>query len=305
MPELLNHKPIINLLLLGLTLSYSSAHASSEDIVDIATSDTPVATIKSKAETLMLSAANLKIDALEQKALDNSWKHLDLSLGWESGKPTLSIMSVYGIKDTKNWFIFNQTSLVNYNDRNTVNLGFGARHINDNEDSIIGLNGFYDYELNSAHQRTGLGVEWLTQPVQLRANLYRGKTGQILYKGIYEEALDGHDFKLSYRLPTATNSHVYYKMSKWYDAQVYNSSSDELGFTSQISDSVKVSISAEKTDKNTVSGLISLTYSLPIGEQSSSAEATNSVRQMLYQPVQRENRIKKKSIKLGVTVSGY
>ena len=291
--------------LLGLVLVYSAAHASSEDIVDIATSDAPVETIKNKAEDLALTAANQKIDTLEGTALDNGWKHLDLNLGWESGKPTLGIMSVYGLKETNNWFIFNQSSLVNYDDRNTVNLGFGARHINDNEDTILGVNGFYDYELDAAHQRTGLGVEWLTQQLQLRANIYRGKTGSILYKGIYETALDGHDVKLSYRLPTASSSYVYYKTSNWYDAQTYSSSSDQLGFTSQISDTVKVSISAEKTDSAKVSGLIKFTYSVPVGEQSSSDETTDSVRHMLYKPVQRENRIKKKSIKLGVTVSGY
>jgi len=291
--------------LLGLVLVYSAAQAASEDIVDIATSDSPVETAVKKVETLALTAANLEIDALEQQALENKWTHLDLSLGWESGKPTLSIMSVYGLNETKNWFIFNQSSLVNYNDRNTVNLGFGARHINDSEDTILGVNGFYDYELDSAHQRSGLGVEWLTQPLQLRANIYRGKTGSILYKGIYETALDGHDVKLSYRLPTASSSYIYYKTSNWYDAQTYNSSSDQLGFTRQISDTVKVSLSAEKIDNAKVSGLIKFTYSVPVGEHSSSDEATDSVRHMLYEPVQRENRIKKKSIKLGVTVSAY
>ena len=68
---------------------------------------------------------------------------------------------------------------------------------------------------------------------------------------------------------------------------------------------MKLSVSAEKTDKEAVSGRIQLTYSMPIGENEASELVTNTVRHMLYKPVQRENRIKKKSIKLGVTVSGY
>tara|TARA_B110000208_G_C11788392_1_gene436492 strand:- start:1170 stop:2087 length:918 start_codon:yes stop_codon:yes gene_type:complete len=291
--------------LLALVLVYSAAHASSEDIVDVATSDAPVDTIKNKAEDLALTTANQKINIFEGIALDNGWTHLDLNLGWESGKPTLGIMSVYGLRETNNWFIFNQSSLVNYDERNTVNLGFGARHINDTDTLILGANAFYDYELNSGHQRTSLGIEWLTQPIQARANLYRNLTGSILYKGTYEEVLDGHDFKLAYRLPTTQISHLYYKTTNWSDSQAYRSSTGELGITSQITENVKMSLSAQKIDKESVSGLVSFTYSIPLGEPEADSGNNKSVRHMLYKPVQRENRIKKKSVKLGVTASGY
>jgi 3-oxoacyl-(acyl-carrier-protein) synthase len=57
--------------LLALVLTYSTAHASSENLVDIATSNAPVEIIKNKAQTLALTAANQKIDTLENTALDH------------------------------------------------------------------------------------------------------------------------------------------------------------------------------------------------------------------------------------------
>ena len=61
-------------------------------------------------------------------------------------------------------------------------------------------------------------------------------------------------------------------------------------------------------------GVIALNYSIPLGAKRSTTNSKTdrdftfkfkSVRSELYKPVQRENRIMKKSIKLGVTVSGY
>ncbi len=56
-------------------------------------------------------------------------------------------MAVYRLHETDNFFIFNQASFINFDDRNTINLGLGGRHINDNETVIMGLNAFFDYEV--------------------------------------------------------------------------------------------------------------------------------------------------------------
>ena len=60
--------------------------------------------------------------------------------------------------------------------------------------------------------------------------------------------------------------------------------------------------------------LRSLNYSVPLGGANQPAKVKQDgdwsskfepIREKLYRPVQRENRIMKKAIKLGVTVSGY
>ena len=42
---------------------------------------------------------------------------------------------------------FNQTSLSNFDGRNTVNIGIGARYIFNADTTILGANTFFDYEL--------------------------------------------------------------------------------------------------------------------------------------------------------------
>ena len=71
---------------------------------------------------------------------------------------------------------------------------------------------------------------------------------------------------------------------------------------------------SEKKESKDAVGVIALNYSIPLGAKTSTLDSKadrdftlklKSVRSELYKPVQRENRIMKKSIKLGVTVSGY
>ena len=289
---------------------YSTAQASSEYIVDIATSDAPIETAIKKVESLTLAATNIKIDTLEQKALDNKWNHLDLSLGWDSGKPTLSIMSVYGLNETKNWFIFNQSSLVNYSDKNTVNLGVGARHINDKETLILGINAFYDYEFDSGHRRSSLGIEALTSLVELRANSYSAQSGTITYNGINETALGGYDYSLKAQLPYSYSSNIYIKRTKWLDNIDYSSSIKEWGIEVEPVSNFKITLGSQQQNRADSKFVGTITYSMPFGEADTSANqrrstSLESVRDKLYKPVQRENRIAKKAIKLGLTVSGY
>ena len=295
---------------LGIVMVYSTAQASSEYIVDIATSDAPIETAIKKVESLTLAATNIKIDTLEQKALDNKWNHLDLSLGWDSGKPTLSIMSVYGLNETKNWFIFNQSSLVNYSDKNTVNLGVGARHINDKETLILGINAFYDYEFDSGHRRSSLGIEALTSLVELRANSYSAQSGTITYNGINETALGGYDYSLKAQLPYSYSSNIYIKRTKWLDNIDYSSSIKEWGIEVEPVSNFKITLGSQQQNRADSKFVGTITYSMPFGEADTSANqrrstSLESVRDKLYKPVQRENRIAKKAIKLGLTVSGY
>ena len=98
-------------------------------------------------------------------------------------------------------FFFNQGSVVNFDGRNTYNLGIGARRISDDETVIVGANAFYEYEASSGHKRSSLGVELMISMLEFRANKYNAITGTINYNSIDETALDGQDFKLTANLP--------------------------------------------------------------------------------------------------------
>ena len=278
-------------------------------------------TAKQEFHNFSLGLANSKLNLLEDKILsETGFTHLELSLGsdvfgLDSGTKTKSeIMAVYGLHETSNLFLFNQTSIVNFDSRRTFNIGLGARHITDDETLILGANAFYDYESKSGHKRSSLGFELLTAMLEFRANTYNAISGTIAYNGINETALDGRDMKLTANLPYLYSSNVYYSSGKWKDGLGYETKTKEFGVTAEVLPNLFVTVAQQKKDSTKAKTVASISYSIPLGNAAKTKRVMQDgnwdsrmkpIREKLYQPVQRENRIMKKAIKLGVTVSGY
>ncbi|MDP4063149.1 hypothetical protein RBLE17_29200 [Rhodobacteraceae bacterium LE17] len=278
-------------------------------------------TAKQELHSFSLGLANSKLNLLEDKILsETGFTHLELSLGsdvfgLDSGTKTKSeVMAVYGLHETSNLFLFNQTSIVNFDSRRTFNIGLGARHITDDETLILGANAFYDYETKSGHKRSSLGFELLTAMLEFRANTYNAISGTIAYNGINETALDGRDMKLTANLPYLYSSNVYYSSGKWKDGLGYETKTKEFGITAEVLPNLFVNVAQQKKDSTKAKTVASISYSIPIGNAAKTKRVMQDgnwdsrmkpIREKLYKPVQRENRIMKKAIKLGVTVSGY
>ena len=278
-------------------------------------------TAKQEFHNFSLGLANSKLNLLEDEILsETGFTHLELSLGsdvfgLDSGTKTKSeIMAVYGLHETSNLFLFNQTSIVNFDSRRTFNIGLGARHITDDETLILGANAFYDYESKSGHKRSSLGFELLTAMLEFRANTYNAISGTIAYNGINETALDGRDMKLTANLPYLYSSNVYYSSGKWKDGLGYETKTKEFGITAEVLPNLFVNVAQQKKDSTKAKTVASISYSIPIGNAAKTKRVMQDgnwdsrmkpIREKLYKPVQRENRIMKKAIKLGVTVSGY
>lgn len=275
---------------------------------------------KEEVSIFALGMANSGLNLVEESLLSSTrFTHLELSLGsdvlgLDTGKQTMSeVMAVYGLHETANSFVFNQTSLTNFNKRSTINIGFGARHINDAETLIVGVNAFYDYETKSAHKRTSLGMELLTSMLELRANKYNAVSKTIKYNGIDETALDGQDVKLTANLPYFYASNVYYTHGKWKDGLGYEVKTKEAGITAEIAPNVTVRVAHQKNGTKKAETVASISYSIPLGNSAKNKRKMQDgswsmnmrpIREKLYKPVQRENRIVKKAVKLGVNVSG-
>jgi hypothetical protein len=278
-------------------------------------------TAKQEFHNFSLGLANSKLNLLEDEILsETGFTHLELSLGsdvfgLDSGTKTKSeVMAVYGLHETSNLFLFNQTSIVNFDSRRTFNIGLGARHITDDETLIVGANAFYDYESKSGHKRSSLGFELLTAMLEFRANTYNAISGTIVYNGINETALDGRDMKLTANLPYLYSSNVYYSSGKWKDGLGYETKTKEFGVTAEVLPNLFVTVAQQKKDSTKAKTVASISYSIPIGNTAKTKRVMQDgnwdsrmepIREKLYKPVQRENRIMKKAIKLGVTVSGY
>jgi hypothetical protein len=278
-------------------------------------------TAKQEFYDFSLGLANSKLNLLEDEILSaTGFTHLEFSLGSDvlglnSGTKTKSeVMAVYGLHETSNLFLFNQTSIVNFDSRRTFNIGLGARHITDDETLILGANAFYDYESKSGHKRSSLGFELLTAMLEFRANTYNAISGTLAYNGINETALDGRDMKLTASLPYFYSSNVYYSSGKWKDGLGYETKTKEFGINAEVLPNLFVNVAQQKKDSTKAETVALISYSIPIGNAAKTKRVMQDgnwdsrikpIREKLYKPVQRENRIMKKAIKLGVTVSGY
>ena len=277
---------------------------------------------RSEVQKYSLGVANDAIDRTEQRILSNTnFTHFDLTLGSDvmgidgaDAKTKTEAMTVYRLHEDKNMFLFNQASIVGFDGRTTLNLGLGVRHINDAETVIMGANAFYDYELDSEHKRSGFGVELLTSMLEFRANKYNAISGTINYKGIDETALDGHDIKLSANMPYFYSSNVYFKQSEYKDNAGYSTKADEWGVQAEVAPNLVLGVASQKKAGSSAKTVASVSYSIPLGGRVQPSKQMQDgvwstklkpIREKLYKPVQRENRIMKKAIKLGVTVSGY
>jgi len=276
---------------------------------------------RSEVQKYSLGVANDAIDRTEQRILSNTnFTHFDLTLGSDvmgidgaDAKTKTEAMTVYRLHEDKNMFLFNQASIVGFDGRTTLNLGLGVRHINDAETVIMGANAFYDYELDSEHKRSGFGVELLTSMLEFRANKYNAISGTINYKGIDETALDGHDIKLSANMPYFYSSNFYFKQSEFKDNAGYSTKADEWGVQAEVAPNLVLGVTSQKKKGSSAQTVASISYSIPLGGRAQPANQMQDgvwstklkpIREKLYQPVQRENRIMKKAIKVGVTMSG-
>ena len=107
---------------------------------------------------------------------------------------------------------------------------------------------------------------------------------------------------------------IYFEKSYWTDNVGFKTNNEELGISAEIAKNLTLTVAQQKKESKDTAGVIALNYSIPLGAKRSTTSSKadrdftfklKSVRSELYKPVQRENRIMKKSIKLGVTVSGY
>ncbi len=100
-------------------------------------------------------------------------------------------------------------------------VGLGYRRLVMDEEWILGINGFFDYQSLNIHYRTGLGFEVLSDNIEGRLNLYNAHSGRKLVKktffnNFYEEAADGFDLELGGRVPYAPWLKLYEGFTRYY-----------------------------------------------------------------------------------------
>ena len=241
-------------------------------------------------------------------------KYLDFSFNIQEGfDPSIQIESVSKLKEYDDGALFNQLNLISQDSKTTINLGIGKRKLFDNDAYMLGTNFFIDYQFDEAHLRSGLGFEAISNSLDFIANYYNAISGFKNTGDGREKALDGYDLKLNYHLSNKSNTDFFVQLFEWENPNsTYEEKGEKVGMTSSIGNlAFEIGYLNDNKDNDGLFG--SLKVVIPLGEQRETANKNNentnknslSVRNKMYMPVQRENKIKLVKISSGVKVSGF
>ena len=275
--------------------------------------------IKSKVENKIYS----KIDDFAQNIGEGfadsfrdfeNLKYLDFSLNVQEGfDPSIQIESVSKLIEFDDGALFNQLNLISQDSKTTINLGVGKRKLYDSDTYMLGTNFFIDYQFDESHLRSGLGFEAISNSLDFIANYYNAISGFKTTGDGREKALDGYDLKLNYHLSNQSNTDFFVQLFEWENpSSTYEEKGEKLGITSSIGNlALEIGYLNDNKDNDGLFG--SLKVVIPLGEQreilnkddENNNKSNLNVRNKLYMPVQRENKIKLVKISSGVKVSGF
>ena len=173
-------------------------------------------------DTLTDTAINSVVEegvGITESFLERYFPTVEISYGAAgSEKPTAGLLIVAPLTDKDDIYntVFTQVSGFYQDNRTTLNLGLGYRHITDDKKYLYGINAFYDHEFPYDHGRTSVGVEAMSTMWEVRGNKYWAttdwKTGR---RGQQERALDGYDIELGIPLPYMNWATVFIKHFQW------------------------------------------------------------------------------------------
>jgi len=269
-------------------------------------------------------------------------KYLDFNINTQEHlKPTFNIMTVTEIKKLNAGTIFNQTSINTHDDDETINIGFGLRRLIKDDMILLGSSVFYDHQLNQSHQRVGAGVEAISSIFDLRGNYYNGISERRKNKeGLSERALDGWDLQMDYHLPVKSDVSLFINAFEFKNpekASTYRERGNKMGASATLGNFV---IEAGYLDDNQQSDAYfgSIKFVLKTGESKDQSKndyyalseiekpttdqkmkdsykkgksstddySWQSVKDKLYNPVKRENKIRVVKIsKTGLLAGGF
>ncbi len=231
-------------------------------------------------------------------------KYLDAEYKYSADNPDdISITALSAISEDANSSFFNQTTITRHDDNTTLNLGFGYRSLLNDDKYIVGLNLFYDREINVTHQRFGVGIEFLTSIFDIRSNYYESFSDtKLVEKNETEKALDGWDVRLDYYIPR--NMVGDYSVSAFVELYDWSESGGDftvdgykVGFASNLYRNFYLETGIDDDGTNDKDFYLVLNYAFKFDDEEIGASvgqeglAFESVRHRMYEKVLRENRI--------------
>jgi hypothetical protein len=235
--------------------------------------------------------------------------------GGEKMKPIGSISVVSPLKQTEKTMIFNQTQINNYfvrgDDRQALNLGFGFRQLSNNNQYFLGINSFYDIDIES-NNRASIGAEYFSSPFSANANLYKKISGAKTVGEFTEKALSGYDLNLVGQVPYLPWASINYTKYQWDKIDASKSSKGNIfGSTLNLSPTISLELGVDDNNIDNTNNFVTLMFSFPPKNQSTlkdnffsevAYEKSDVSKDMLIK-VKRSNKIVLESAAVGVVIS--
>ena len=252
-----------------------------------------------------------KLESAINKNLDNTEVTITST---ERSKPEFEILTVQPLAEQDNNITFFQGSAIRSDgDRETINLGLGHRIFLNDDLTMLGINGFYDHELDYDHKRTSIGAELRTSAYEFNTNSYfAGSNSRTGKNNIAEESLDGFDFEVGGHLPYIPNWKVF---AKHFDFEVPGGNDFEgLEYSTEIyvpGNGIKLVAGHKDYDNHLDNWFFEISFNLGAVNSNNKfvkdrAYSLTSMKDKKLDKVRRENLIiKKKGSGFTVTASGF
>ena len=229
-----------------------------------------------------VSAAGKSSDKLQATLVDKTiqvfedgfnsfFSNTELNIeGRTAADPNFTLLTINPISENldNGDLTFFQGSIIRQNNRDTINLGIGYRHLSNDEKWIYGVNAFHDYEHTYEHSRMSIGAELRSSAFEINANKYFAISGAKTGKdGNTERALDGYEFEVGGQVPYIPSAKIFVKNWKWDGYQV----ADTKGYTyslqinAPVAPNVTLEAGTKDFDTGTDVDFINLTYRLGLG----------------------------------------
>lgn len=224
-------------------------------------------------------------------------------------KPTYSILTVqplYQDADKQNTF-FVQASQLRYDMidkyRDTTNVGLGYRRLLLDNQMLVGVNSFFDYEWTYGHQRASVGGELKWAMLDFNANIYRRITG---YRSINdgtdttERVMNGYDTELRSQVPYLPWMRVGARYYRWQSDLAEDTKGWQYSADADITQNLSVEVGWKKDNFNTSQGFAKFVLRLARTERpamlsdkivSNQIFEKRDMRTYTLDKVRRENRI--------------
>lgn len=162
--------------------------------------------------TLAGSLTKLANQVLTDSGRPGWLKRTSVKFGVAGRQPSWMIKTVQPLRRTRSETVFVQGRLWQDEGNMVSNIGSGYRWLTADDTWILGLNGFYDQDVQSSTERISIGGEVFRGNASVRANLYSAIGSHAATQSL---ALDGFDLKLEVPTPFLRHGRLSVKTYQW------------------------------------------------------------------------------------------